>query len=570
MLAATLAWSAVARVGHNDELRRRMMMLNCLGWSVLASSVLAAFAPAALAEHGEYDERGQIKNGLSSTAFRRNALTTNEKAIEILRKYPLNDDVFQVEGGYIGRQLLDPKARAVFEEVVECALDASTKLHHAGTASQASTSWKGNLGLCQSWHQGPPDKDCQERVTACLMARVNTQGKAIPLSLRSVFSPPRDPVSTGTRFRESPPGEDPSEGWLIGSFSDGKCAPGQDCNWAPAYVGKCDSGEIQLAIQGPACSSVKLRVCAGIHGCLGPDSGHELPADFPRPSHAYSKHLKDKQGACADSPLRFECPVEVPIGGYYSVMTFSPQNDLKAPVIEQIGGLGTYPATEEQVFSSPEGGFYGNLFDSTKLRRSCEVNESGTRLVCTAANASGEQDCETGIGDDGCSKKDDPLPNDNVFACYSFASQKDAQEAKDEESLSVAALNHRFCNSPDPAASCFRTPPQRCRYTDPTASNPNAGCELMGNGSIGNCKSPVDNSVYKWVIATHLNDVCSLVLDDGLCTAMRRRTLTRKDVVPPQRGCGRCSADARDGALPSVPTAALVALLVFRRRRRAG
>jgi hypothetical protein len=106
----------------------------------------AMFAPAAFAQEPppvDFTESvvGTPKNGLSSKAFRHNALTTNRKALAILRKYPLNDKLFRVEGGYIARQLRDPRARAMMEELVECALDSKTEVTAKGRNGNKIGQW---------------------------------------------------------------------------------------------------------------------------------------------------------------------------------------------------------------------------------------------------------------------------------------------------------------------------------------------------------------------------------------------------------------------------------------------
>lgn len=546
------------------------MRPNRTSWKVIASSVLvaAAFAPAAFAQDAEMTlVDGTIKNGLSSEAFRRNALTTNAKALEILLLHPLDDDLFRVERGYIGRQLHDPKAKAVMKELLACALDRSTELHHPGEGRQAPETWRGELGLCQSWHHGAPDEACQELVTACLMARVNAQGMSIPLLLRGEppsLSARRERVRTETRFRESPPGEHLSEGWPIGSFSDPNCPRDRECNWAPAYVGKCDSGEIQLAIQNRStCDSMTLRVCAGIHGCLGPDSGYPQPDDLQQ--HHYSKHLQDKQGACVASPLRFRCPTDV--GGYYSVMTW-PRQD-RVPTVVKVDGSGAYPAMAKDVFKFPEGAFYGNLFTRKNLIRSCEVNDDLTRLKCTDRDGDNNRECSTPLGENGCSRKDEPLPSPNTFACYSFAQQEQSMD----DDLGVAALNYRMCNSPDAAAPCFGTRPQRCHYKDPAINHARGShCDSKEDGIYSECRNPINGKAsFKWVIATYLNIPCDFIRDDGLCAAMRqslaRGPAGQTPVSRGKRGCGGCAADAQDDELPSALIAALVVFLLYWRRR---
>lgn len=533
----------------------------------------ATSAPAAFAE----DIDGNNHNGLSSKAFRRNALTTNREALEKLLRHPLNDELFLRDDGYIGRQLRDPKAKAMMEEVVECALDSKTEVTARDREGNEIGRWRGEMGLCQVWHTDSLNKseECQELVTACVMARVNALGKSIPLSLRSeppFLSPLRDRVPTETRFRESPQGENPSEGWPIPSFST-ECR-GLDCNWSPAYVGTCAPGEeIQLAIDDPsdrsACDSMGLRVCAGIHGCLGP-TVRELPNGSPLP--AYSRPLGDKLGACRKSPLTFTCPSEEATAGFYSVMTRphrlrSRKEPSRTYTVVKVKGTGEYPAPEKDVFRFPEGAFYGNMFKPEWLTLSCTLDNATTRTAsCTTAKHNiCNIDLESGDIVGSCSEDLVSLPYRNVYACYAYA-----QQAEDDDS-SVAALNKRLCDSPDANRNCFAYRPQRCYYKDTgTSPQKESLCESMGSdGAYGHCKSQIDPTKrFGRVITTYLNAPCDLLDEGHLCDAMHRSTPPGVPEVRPHHGCAGCSLHDAGGALQPTSLAAALAVLLRRRRRR--
>jgi hypothetical protein len=565
---------------HEDE--EDDMRLSWMVWSVMVSCILAlVLPPAAFAE-------GPIKNGLSSKAFRRNALTTNQKALKILMSHPLDEGLFSgdLEAGYLGLQLQDPSARAVMEEMVKCALNKGA------TVTYGVSTWKGELGLCQpklavgspnqdppSWGPSGPNVACQQLVTACLTARTNALRKAIPLSLRgqsSVLFPLHDAVSTETTFRESPPGEDPSEGTPIGSFNGPVCLQGHECGWAPAYVGTCKPGDpIQLAIQDPsACGSSMLRVCDGIHGCLGTNSGYQVPDGFPQPP--YSQWNKDKAGACTSSPLSFLCPTSVALSGSYSVMTRSIPlgkgvHDSRSPspiVIKAIGSA-TYPATEKQIFTFREGAFYGNLFEPDELSWNCEVGAGKRTCNPILPNEGAVETCDIKhIPGDCVTAK--TVPYRNVYACFSLAQQQDTQgNAPDDDG--VAYLNDRICDEPDPSKPCFFHPPRRCYFQDPATNQARgAHCDWVGDGVYQNCKSLDGKNAYL-PITTYLNDPCDLIGNHAVCSKLRRylaKTGSTATVAPRPRGC---SAGGAGGGLLPASAAALVAFLRSRRtRRRAG
>lgn len=573
------------------------MRLNRIGWSVVALSVLgAAFAQAVLAVEGT------PHNGLSSQAFRLNALTSNKTSLEILTTHPLNEMLFSVEDNYIGRQLHDPRTMAMMKELVKCALDTSTTVistvisvdEQRHTEQRYTMELRGELGLCQKpttdvgdWSLDPPTEACQELVTACLMARVNALGKSIPLSLRSqrsVLSLLSHRVHTETRFRESPMGEDPSEGTPIDSFSS-YCVQGE-CNWAAAYVGTCIPGtQLELAIQDPpACGSATLRVCAGIHGCFGSSSLDRFVPNgaslLPYSELPYSKLVSQTSG-CS---LKFTCPHGHYIGGYYSVMTQSPLTTSAASKVTGSSSSGRYPAQENEVFTFAEGAFYGNLFKPEKLKRDCTVNED--MLKCLAVNNSGFKEVDCGIGADLNDRKCNEaaesilLPYTNVYACYIYAQQK---ETKNDDRLGTAALNSRICDFPD--SDCFPNKPQRCHYYKANAKEAGSGpkeeggvCSAMGSdGAYANCRGQGGDSAtrYREIITTYLNDPCDLINDSGLCEKMRESITPghggELQVATGRGGCGRCSVDAAGDAFQPASLASLVALLLHRRRRhRAG
>jgi MYXO-CTERM domain-containing protein len=538
------------------------VMMNRMAWTGFASILCAgALLHSAFAE-------GIPHNGLSNHAFRANALTTNAEALETLLQHKLDDALLTDK--YLARQLRDPNARAMMRELVSCALNRSTRLEAGGMV------FSGELGLCQAWHDAPPTVACQELVTACIAARVNALRESIPISLRGESLPlfgPSPWVPTVPTFREGIPGTDPSKGRLIESFST--CGPGQECQWRPAHVGTCRPGQqVQLAIEDPAsCSTTRLRVCDGVHGCY-----RTPPVGFvPR---LYSAYRNEADSACPGSPLTFTCPSELGTRGYYSVMFRAPQPGSAAPAITRIAGDGVYPAPEAQVFRFPEGAFFGNLFKPQRLNRSCQVGELGQVLTCTTTRADGSKVvCEVSLEVpdpdlSGCLGQAPGIPYDDVYACYSYAQQ---QESADDDELSTAAFNARMCDVPDSSVSCFRHKLRRCRYTD-DSKNTNlgisAGCEPVGStGAFDGCRGQGDDPPrYRQVITTYLHDPCDLIGDRPLCDRVRR-TLLKGNLDTTgtgrgPRGCGGCSTSTPGSLLAAALGA--VALLGGRRRRRRG
>jgi hypothetical protein len=127
--------------------------------------------------------------------LRLNALTTNSSAVGRMVRLPLNSRVYDATQGpvhpgpYLIDQLCDPYARQVMKRVVECALEGATEdapaqavtWQHAGLAPET---WYGSIGLCPQWHMGLPSPECLERVSACVLARLNEQGQTVSISMR--------------------------------------------------------------------------------------------------------------------------------------------------------------------------------------------------------------------------------------------------------------------------------------------------------------------------------------------------------------------------------------------------
>jgi hypothetical protein len=583
------------------------MRLNCVGAAAVALTALAAGLGAAA------PMEGNPKNGLSSAAFRRNTLTTNKASLESLLTHPIKlapGDTLFSNDLETRKQLHDPRARAMMEEIVKCALSsASTVSYEDPRDSNKKYTWSGELALCDPkvpdpsdgdvplWAAGGPNLACQQVLTACVMARVNALGKAIPLALRgpsSTLFPAHATVSTEKRFRESRPDQDPAEGTLVLSFTGPLCLQGHECNWQPAFVGKCEGGQVKLAISDPArCASTPVRVCAGIHGCYAPGGIDKPPLDFPSASpDQYVKFLVEKTGACAGSPIAFSCPTALPLGGFYSVMTrpaplqgggIQPVHP-PSPPLQKTFGQGVYPAPEAEVFSFREGAFYGNLFVPEELLWNCVIDDQGIR-VCTPSSVVGgaPEKCvarpepTAGVAGLPPCAESRTVPYPDVYACYSLAQQQDSQgTGSDDEG--VAFMNSRICNEPNPDATCFFHKPVRCHYADP-AQNANLGahCDWLGDkGAYDKCKSLDGDPVISYhPVTTYLNDPCDLLgHHNGVCLAVLA-SLARgggdRDADAPGRvgpGARGCGCDAGSGAVAPGTLAALVALAMHRRRRR--
>jgi hypothetical protein len=172
-------------------------LAGCSVWELDEDSVAAGST-----EHAIVAMNGQLPGDLGFASqhmdwLRLNALTTNPSAVSSMTGHPLHSSVYdddwqgqQPPNDYLITQLCDPYARQVMKRVVECALDGGKR----GVPAQSVTwldhesgqteTWHGSIGLCPAWHQGPPSVGCLERVSACVLARLNEQGKAVSISMR--------------------------------------------------------------------------------------------------------------------------------------------------------------------------------------------------------------------------------------------------------------------------------------------------------------------------------------------------------------------------------------------------
>jgi hypothetical protein len=182
--------------------------------------------------------------------LRLNALTTNPSAVARMVRLPLDKRMYYAAPGspvpnpYLIDQLCDPYARQVMKRVVECALEGSTESapaqevtwRHAGLGQ--SETWYGSIGLCPQWHTGLPSGDCLERVSACVLARLNEQGQTVSISMRGR----RDAASTLPVPASETSLHDQADGAFFGTLFD----PSQ-INGIRVEVTSCTGEEAVLA-----------------------------------------------------------------------------------------------------------------------------------------------------------------------------------------------------------------------------------------------------------------------------------------------------------------------------------
>lgn len=447
---------------------------------------------------------GMPHNGMPHNGMSPEALARANHVLQTVKTHRLrSEDLRELR--------VDATEAKLLEYVVSCALDAdSPPVSVAGAKPGLPHLFHGELGLCGprakwgDWAEAAPkDEACLELVSACVMARVTGVDDRIPISLRGepeCLFPLERRVPIETRYREN-------EGSLeIASFHEG---------WSPRFVGRCSGGQVTLRLSGKG----RLRVCKGIYGCNEPKAPE---------SHYYVGFIKE-QALGAGESMTFPCPDSGPKAKdtgshYFSVMVAAadPSHAVGAAgrgeidvVPSTCGGNFDYPASEEQVFTYREGGFYGDLF------KPASFTDAGT--------LSAEQySCYSDVWGDGLARL-------AGRACAGPISGR---------GLSGCPADRTDTLPPDAGESlCFVNPPRGC--IDPSPCVPDAGglhvcataipatTDYLGcpgdphaatrQSSYVDCHGfPVGRPSNTWRYSTtvYLNDPCDGAPNGGAC-AMR-------------------------------------------------
>ncbi len=295
-------------------------------------------------------------NALGSDALMFNSLTRNPKANITLSALSLRELLNSGNAGpsYMDLQLLDPFSVRFMEYAVGCALDADTDVSWENFINQTTVTWNGELGLCPEWETDPLSEQCQELISACVLARNNAFGEEVLVSLRG-----RKPINGGD-FLAIAPGEQVlgGEPCDVNSFyvdcpgSLSQRLPDSNCRgWQSDFIGSCVAGQdIKVGIEVTDCKdNVMVRVCDGIHGC-----DHAAPNE-----HVASIEIRCLEGVssetvpltCTEKQAFTVMQAPETIGGDHSTLA-----------VQILDGDGQYPAPEDELFPWQEGAFYGNIF----------------------------------------------------------------------------------------------------------------------------------------------------------------------------------------------------------------
>jgi Ricin-type beta-trefoil lectin domain-like len=120
-----------------------------------------------------------MTNGLSGNGLSGNGLSGNGLSGNGLLMNPLKTGILTT-----GSMMNTTDGRSTMGYIVRCAL-ASSKTITAKDSTGKSYSFPGAIGVAPEWETGTCGTTCQERMTACLLAHVNTSGVHIPIWLDS-------------------------------------------------------------------------------------------------------------------------------------------------------------------------------------------------------------------------------------------------------------------------------------------------------------------------------------------------------------------------------------------------
>ncbi|WP_437896727.1 hypothetical protein [Sorangium sp. So ce124] len=145
----------------------------------------------------EAEQEVTIHNALTANALTANALTANALTANALTANALTANALTANSLTRGA-LRDPVSRELLSFIVSCALPEEDSIEVK--VDGVSYSFDGDLGLAPEWgkKRGSCDENCQEWVSACLLARVNYRGEHVMISLRG-----KNPALSSTKWERA-------------------------------------------------------------------------------------------------------------------------------------------------------------------------------------------------------------------------------------------------------------------------------------------------------------------------------------------------------------------------------
>ncbi len=284
-------------------------------------------------------------NGITWNGITWNGLTTHPTGIQYLLDNSLSTSTYAVRTDSKALALravtADPDTRVFMKYLVSCALSDGAEVKWRNPYNSQSETYHGGLGFCPQWQSGgvAGDTDCQEKVSACLLSRLNAFGAHVMLSMRGMDAHedpfiPADPMPANGKPIAS------QEPCSSASYGD------ENCGWDVGWVGTC-SPRSSVTVNINCTGSDLVRVCDRPYGC---DRGgaHYVTTQWP---------------ACSRPTITFTCPDR----GSYALIGRPYDSTDTYRGFTATASSGLVPASEKKVFPYREGASYGNIFVGAEL-----------------------------------------------------------------------------------------------------------------------------------------------------------------------------------------------------------
>jgi hypothetical protein len=178
--------------------------------------------------------------------------------------------------------LLDPDQHDTVRYLVECALPEG----HAITkrVEGEALTFEGLVGLAPEWEDGECDEDCQEWVSACLLARTNVSGRAVSIWMRADHPAIGEGASLEYPTREA--------SFFGNLFADSSAEYFCEGNAAGPLVAQL-KGRTCAGLTTESCGFTKYTACEEQHRCSF-GAGSELGLDVTRsPANCIAGEVAD-------------------------------------------------------------------------------------------------------------------------------------------------------------------------------------------------------------------------------------------------------------------------------------
>ena len=245
----------------SQELLKRTIWIG-VGLGAIASTVGCAAVDDGTEAQNEAvaSDNGLSGNGLSMNGLSMNGLSMNGLSANGLSGNGLSGNGLSLNGlsgnglSSTTGLMTTPGGRQVVQYMAKCALAEGTNLVKADQYGVSYT-FPGKLGVATQWLNGMCDMDCQERVSACMLAHVNNAGVHISIWLDSEGAlgwgrDPNFPFEEGSFFGNLFPSTKNAAGQIVSTLG-GRDWEGFYCN------GKdWDSGSVPGRLGQPIATNV--------------------------------------------------------------------------------------------------------------------------------------------------------------------------------------------------------------------------------------------------------------------------------------------------------------------------